>query len=210
LFFFAEKSFFSALSSDAQSALLRLVTPPNNLEKVPLLNLEGYRHHRVPHGALERLERQAGKRARAVLRGRDGSNPARLPGAQTKLTKLSIPVIFNHMVEYSMPALDRTFHALANPTRRAILAQLAQKRATVLEIAAQFDMSLNGVSKHLKVLEEAGLIRREINGRTHYCSLEAEPLRQAGEWISYYRQYWENRLDRLERFLARKHASEES
>jgi len=114
------------------------------------------------------------------------------------------------MVEYSMPALDRTFHALANPTRRAILAQLAQKRATVLEIAAQFDMSLNGVSKHLKVLEEAGLIRREINGRTHYCSLEAEPLRQAGEWISYYRQYWENRLDRLERFLARKHASEES
>jgi DNA-binding transcriptional ArsR family regulator len=114
------------------------------------------------------------------------------------------------MVEYSIPALDRTFHALANPTRREILAQLAQKRSTVLEIAEQFDMSLNGVSKHLKVLEEAGLIRREINGRTHYCSLEAEPLRQAGEWISYYRQYWEKRLDALERFLARKNASEES
>jgi DNA-binding transcriptional ArsR family regulator len=128
--------------------------------------------------------------------------------AHTKLTKLSTPAIFNHMVEYSIPALDRTFHALANPTRREILAQLAQKRSTVLEIAEQFDMSLNGVSKHLKVLEEAGLIRREIHGRTHYCSLEAEPLRQAGEWISYYRQYWEKRLDALERFLARKNASE--
>jgi DNA-binding transcriptional ArsR family regulator len=109
-----------------------------------------------------------------------------------------------------MPALDRTFHALANPTRRAILAQLAHKSATVLEIAAQFDMSLNGVSKHVKVLEAAGLIRREIHGRTHYCSLEAEPLRQAGAWIDYYRQYWEQRLDALERFLASKHAREES
>lgn len=105
------------------------------------------------------------------------------------------------MVEYNYDTLDRTFHALANPTRREILAGLAARKSTVLEIAEQFSMSLNGVSKHLKVLEQAGLISREINGRTHYCSLEAEPLYEAEAWIGYYRQYWEKRLDALESFL---------
>jgi DNA-binding transcriptional ArsR family regulator len=108
---------------------------------------------------------------------------------------------FNDMVEYQNDVLDRTFHALAHPVRRAILARLAGRSATVLEIAHWFDISLNGVSRHLKVLEHAGLIRRDIQGRTHHCSLDATQLREAGAWIDYYRPYWEGRLDALERFL---------
>jgi DNA-binding transcriptional ArsR family regulator len=107
------------------------------------------------------------------------------------------------MVEYPTTALDRTFHALANPTRRAILTRLSHGRATVLEIAAQFEMSLNGVSKHVKMLEAAGLIQREIRGRTHYCSLKTEPLRAADAWMDYYRRFWSEQLDNLETFLER-------
>ncbi|HAT45284.1 MAG TPA: transcriptional regulator [Ktedonobacter sp.] len=108
------------------------------------------------------------------------------------------------MVEYHVEALDRTFHALAHPTRREMLALLVNKPFTVLEMAQQFDLSLNGVSKHLKVLEEAELIRREIKGRTHFCSLEGERLLEAAEWLEYYRHFWERRLDALESFLERK------
>lgn len=107
------------------------------------------------------------------------------------------------MVEYTSPSLDKTFHALAHPIRREMLAQLTHKRFTVLEMAELFDLSLNGVSKHLKVLEQAGLIHREIQGRTHYCSLETERLREAAEWLDYYRHFWEGRLDALENFLER-------
>lgn len=110
------------------------------------------------------------------------------------------------MVAHSLDPLDLTFHALANPTRREILSLLARSQATVLEIAAHFDMSLNGVSKHLKVLEKAGLIRRAIEGRTHICSLQAEPLQAAGHWIEVYRPYWEERLDALETFLEHQRA----
>lgn len=84
-----------------------------------------------------------------------------------------------------------------------MLAQLTHKRFTVLEMAELFDLSLNGVSKHLKVLEQAGLIHREIQGRTHYCSLETERLREAAEWLDYYRHFWEGRLDALGNFLER-------
>ncbi len=109
------------------------------------------------------------------------------------------------MVEYTSTALDNTFHALAHPVRREMLAHLTYKRYTVLEMAQQFDLSLNGVSKHLKVLEQAGLIRREIQGRTHYCSLETQRLREAAEWLEYYQRFWEKRLDALESFLESKH-----
>ena len=109
------------------------------------------------------------------------------------------------MVEYSASELDATFHALANPVRRQIVGLLAENEsATVLEIAAQFDISLNGVSKHLKVLEGAGLIVRDIQGRKHYCALRTEPLRSAEEWITYHRQFWQTRLDALETFLESK------
>lgn len=113
------------------------------------------------------------------------------------------------MVEYGGSHLDLTFHALAHPIRRQILARLSAGRATVLEVAAPFNISLNGVSKHLKVLERAGLITREIKGREHWCALRPQPLQEAGGWIDFYRPYWEERLDALDRFLEQRSSPEE-
>jgi DNA-binding transcriptional ArsR family regulator len=107
------------------------------------------------------------------------------------------------MVECSQP-LDRTLGAIADPTRRAILARLARGEARVTDLAEPFELSLNAVSKHLRVLERAGLLRREVRGREHLLSLEARPLRAAAEWITAYQAFWENRLDALDAFLRRK------
>jgi DNA-binding transcriptional ArsR family regulator len=107
------------------------------------------------------------------------------------------------MGEYIETVLDATFHALAHPTRRAILAHLADGEMTVLELAAHHTISLNSVSKHLKVLEQAGLVRRRVVGRTHHCALSAEPLHAAEDWIRPYRRFWSERLDALERYLDR-------
>ena len=107
------------------------------------------------------------------------------------------------MVEYMTCQLDRTFAALADPTRRAILARLRRRGpSTVGGIAEPFDMSLNAVSKHLRALERARLIRREIRGREHLRALEAAPLRAAAAWITEYSEFWTRRLDALEAFLA--------
>lgn len=109
------------------------------------------------------------------------------------------------MVECPADPLTVTFHALANPIRREIVALLTGvEKTTVLEIAAHFAISLNGISKHLKVLEQAGIMKREISGRTHYCSLQTAPLDEAEAWIAHYRQFWQERLDGLERFLEQK------
>jgi DNA-binding transcriptional ArsR family regulator len=105
--------------------------------------------------------------------------------------------------------LDRTFAALADPTRRAILARLACGQASVGELAAPFDMSLPAVSKHLKVLEQAGLIERRREGRNQFCRVNGAPLRDADEWLARYRAFWEDRLDSLERFLAADAGSKE-
>ncbi|MEM7531508.1 MAG: metalloregulator ArsR/SmtB family transcription factor [Chloroflexota bacterium] len=99
--------------------------------------------------------------------------------------------------------LDQVFQALANPTRREILNLLANGPASVLEIANQFDISLNGVSKHLKTLEKSGLVERTVEGRTHTFSLRPTPLRRAGDWIAFYRPFWEERLDVLEALMDR-------
>jgi DNA-binding transcriptional ArsR family regulator len=113
------------------------------------------------------------------------------------------------MVEYSRDQLSVTFHALAHPLRREIVALLIQQvKATVLEIAAHFDISLNGVSKHLKVLEKAGVLQRDIQGRIHYCSLRPEALQEAEAWLAYYRQFWQTRLDALEQFLEEQKAEQ--
>lgn len=101
------------------------------------------------------------------------------------------------MVEY----LDQTFAALSDTTRRDILARLALGEATVGEIAEPYEMSLNAVSKHLMVLETAGLVTRSVEGRVHRISLNAEPLRDMSEWLELYRGFWEKRLDALEQFL---------
>jgi DNA-binding transcriptional ArsR family regulator len=103
-----------------------------------------------------------------------------------------------------MPAEDQlslTFAALANPTRRAILARLAEGTATVTELAAPFQMSLPAISRHLKVLEHAGLITQGQEAQWRPCTLEAEPLKQAHAWTAQYRALWEERLGRLDDYL---------
>ena len=101
----------------------------------------------------------------------------------------------------SADPLSATFAALADPTRRAILARLASGEATVGELAEPFDMSLPAVSKHLKVLERAGLITRGREAQWRPCRLEAAPLQGASDWLEHYRQFWEHSLDRLEGYL---------
>jgi len=101
----------------------------------------------------------------------------------------------------STDTLDRTFAALADPTRRAILARLATGQATVTELATPFTMSLPAVSKHLKVLERAGLVTRGREAQWRPATLEAEPLHAAADWLEQYRQLWEERLDRLDEYL---------
>jgi DNA-binding transcriptional ArsR family regulator len=97
--------------------------------------------------------------------------------------------------------LDETFAALADPTRRAILVALADRDRSVSELARPFEVSLPAISKHLGVLERAGLITREREGRVRRCSLEREPLAEALEWIAQYGRFWEESLDSLERLL---------
>ncbi|MEO6602289.1 MAG: metalloregulator ArsR/SmtB family transcription factor [Polyangiaceae bacterium] len=98
--------------------------------------------------------------------------------------------------------LDATFAALADPTRRAILARLATGDASVLELAEPFDMSQPAVSKHLKVLERAGLISRGRDAQRRPCRLEAKALEEANEWLEEYRRYWEQSFQRLDSVLA--------
>ncbi|MDQ1922494.1 ArsR/SmtB family transcription factor [Massilia pseudoviolaceinigra] len=97
--------------------------------------------------------------------------------------------------------LSTTFAALADPTRRAILARLADGEASVTALAAPFQMSLPAVTKHLKVLERAGLITRGRQAQWRPCKLEAQPLREAADWMAHYRQFWEGSLDRLDDYL---------
>jgi DNA-binding transcriptional ArsR family regulator len=97
--------------------------------------------------------------------------------------------------------LDRTFAALSDPTRRAILARLAEGEATVNEVAAPFAISLPAISKHLKVLEHAGLITRGREAQWRPCRLKAAPLEDAADWLAHYRQFWEGSLDRLDDHL---------
>lgn len=105
------------------------------------------------------------------------------------------------MVELLAPELDSVFHALGDPTRRRMLRQLADGERTVSQLAEPFSISLAAASKHIKVLEHSGLIRREVRGRTHLCRLDAAPLAGAHEWLSFYERFWTDRLDRLAQLL---------
>ncbi len=105
------------------------------------------------------------------------------------------------MVNYPSRTLDRTFAALADPTRRRILAHLARGERRVTDLARPHNMSLPAVSKHLRVLENAGLLRRRRYGRVHEMQLNAEPLRKAAQWVEEYRKFWEGSLDRLAAYL---------
>ena len=105
------------------------------------------------------------------------------------------------MVKYASINLDRTFSALSDPTRRDILRRLAQRRYSVTELAEPFDISLAAVSKHLRVLEKAGLVIQEREGRIRRCRISAKPLKEASRWIERYRRFWEESFDRLDNYL---------
>src|ERR671916_742655 len=104
--------------------------------------------------------------------------------------------------------LDATFAALADPTRRAILARLARGEASVTELAEPFEMTLPGISKHLKVLERAGLIERGREAQWRPCRLRAKPLKQAADWMEHYRRFWDESFDRLDDYLEQLQAKE--
>ena len=97
--------------------------------------------------------------------------------------------------------LDRVYGAIADPTRRAMLGILANGEVNIGMLAQRFPISFNGVSKHVKVLEQAGLVRRSVRGREHWLALRPAPLRDASRWLEHYRQFWESRLEALEQFL---------
>lgn len=99
--------------------------------------------------------------------------------------------------------LDRVFHALADRTRRALMARLAQSPHTITELAAPFEMSLPAVSKHIRVLEQGGLVARAVDGRIHRCSLSVQSLQHADQWLAHYRVFWGGSLESLARYVER-------
>ena len=105
------------------------------------------------------------------------------------------------MVELEASRLDTVFHALGDATRRRMLRELAAGERTVGQLAKPFAISLAAASKHIKALESAGLIRREVRGRTHLCRLDPGPLASAHAWLSFYERFWTDRLEALERLL---------
>ena len=114
------------------------------------------------------------------------------------------------MVELQAAQLDTVFHALGDATRRQMLRELADGERTVGQLAEPFAISLAAASKHIKALENAGLIRREVRGRTHHCRLAPGPLASAHEWLSFYERFWTERLDVLERLLLEEQARDQS
>jgi DNA-binding transcriptional ArsR family regulator len=105
------------------------------------------------------------------------------------------------MVQYRSPSLDRVFHALAHPARRAMLGRLAQGEWNLSELAAPLRMSFPAASKHVRVLERARLVRRRIVGRAHFCRIEAKPLAEANRYLEEYRRIWEQNFERLDNLL---------
>jgi DNA-binding transcriptional ArsR family regulator len=110
------------------------------------------------------------------------------------------------MVESKTPQLDSVFRALGDATRRRMLLELAKGERTVGQLAEPFDISLAAASKHIKALEHAGLIRREVRWRTHLCRLDPGPLASAHQWLSFYERFWTDRLDVLEQLLRKEDA----
>jgi DNA-binding transcriptional ArsR family regulator len=110
-------------------------------------------------------------------------------------------VTFNRMVNQTSTRLDHVFQALTDPTRRHMLRSLAARERTVSELAEPFRMSLAAASKHVRVLERAGLVRRTVQGRTHFCRIDPRPLSDAADWLRFYERLWGERLDALEALL---------
>jgi DNA-binding transcriptional ArsR family regulator len=114
------------------------------------------------------------------------------------------------MGEYPAATLNRVFSAVSDPTRRAILARLAESDARVTDVASAFPISLNSTSKHIRVLEGAGLVRRKVRGREHILSLDPAPLAEAAQWIEHYRRFWSDQLAALDAFVTGRDQPERS
>jgi DNA-binding transcriptional ArsR family regulator len=130
----------------------------------------------------------------------------------SKTERLTTPrsgAILNHMVEERADELSAVFRALGDPTRRAMLRRLAAGERTVGELAQPFRMSLAAASKHVKVLERAGLVRRTVRGRAHHCRLDAGRLAEAQQWLAFYQRFWTERLDALDALFGPEHHPEE-
>lgn len=117
------------------------------------------------------------------------------------MTAPAVPYIVYLMVNNRVAQLDLIFSALSDATRREMLLRLSAGEMSVMELAAPFDMSKPAISKHLKVLEKAGLMRRQIIGRVHRCRLMPQPLSEVGEWIAFYQKFWDKKLDALDHYL---------
>ncbi len=124
-----------------------------------------------------------------------------LARAAGRAARCPLDFYLTYLLNTSMDKLSATFSALADPTRRAILARLVKGEASVGDLAAPFAISLPAVSRHLKVLERAGLIEREVDAQWRLCRIRGRPLREAHEWLAHYRQFWEESLDRLVDYL---------
>lgn len=109
--------------------------------------------------------------------------------------------MFNHMVEHPQARLDLVFRALSDETRRSMLARLARGEHTVSELASPYQMSLAAASKHIQTLERAGLVKRTVRGRIHYCRIDPRPLARADNWLRGYERLWDTRIDRLVELL---------
>jgi DNA-binding transcriptional ArsR family regulator len=114
------------------------------------------------------------------------------------------------MGEHPAGVLDRVFTAVSDPTRRAILARLADSDARVTDVASDFPISLNSTSKHIRMLESAGLVRRTVRGREHILSLDAAPLAKAADWVEHYRSFWSDQLASLDAFVTGRENAETS
>ncbi len=121
--------------------------------------------------------------------------------AKPDLTLAGRFLTLNRMVKYQSGDLDLVFSALGDATRRAILAQLAEGESRVTELARPYDMSLPAVSKHLRVLEQAGLVKKQKDGRVIRCSLDPAALKTAADWVDQYRRFWDAQFDQLARYL---------
>ena len=109
--------------------------------------------------------------------------------------------MFNHMVNHQNSQLDLVFRALSDNTRRAMLQRLSKSEHTVSDLAAPFDMSLAAASKHIQALERAGLVKRTVRGRIHYCRIDPRPLARADDWLRAYERLWDIRIERLVELL---------
>jgi DNA-binding transcriptional ArsR family regulator len=122
------------------------------------------------------------------------------PSFNQRVDNRGLPDIFNSMVE-QQSRLDLVFQALSDPTRRAMLERLSRGEQTVTELASPYRMSLAAASKHIQNLERAGLVRRTIRGRIHYCRIDPRPLERADEWLRNYERLWDTRIERLKELL---------